>query len=227
MASQLNVGVIGLGILGEQYTGFFQDLPATQVVAVADIREEQARACRRPGGCPGIHRLWRAAPAACPRPGRGGHPRPAAPGASHRRARSRRAQHHPGEATCYHGGGRRGDLRGGRAAPGAPLCQLRQPGRGAGYRHPLRDPAGLLGPVVYGEARLDDNITVPTGLWGQRSRACAAGSSTAHFCSATSWISSAGTSARPRWLRSTPSRSPGSWVSRPTSTMPFSPSIPG
>ena len=40
---------------------------------------------------------------------------------------------------------------------------------------------GLLGPVVYGEARLDDNITVPTGLWGQRSRACAAGSSTAHF----------------------------------------------
>jgi predicted dehydrogenase len=40
---------------------------------------------------------------------------------------------------------------------------------------------GLLGPVVYGEARLDDNIVVPTGLWGERSRAWAAGSSTAHF----------------------------------------------
>jgi predicted dehydrogenase len=40
---------------------------------------------------------------------------------------------------------------------------------------------GLLGEVVYGEARLDDNIVVPTGLWGERSREWAAGSSTAHF----------------------------------------------
>ncbi len=40
---------------------------------------------------------------------------------------------------------------------------------------------GLLGDVVYGEARLDDNISVPTRLWGDRSRTWAAGSSTAHF----------------------------------------------
>ena len=42
MAAQLNVGVIGLGILGEQYVSFFRDHPATKVVAVADVRPEQA-----------------------------------------------------------------------------------------------------------------------------------------------------------------------------------------
>ena len=40
---------------------------------------------------------------------------------------------------------------------------------------------GLLGDVVYGESRLDDNISVPTQLWGNRSKDWAAGSSTAHF----------------------------------------------
>ena len=40
---------------------------------------------------------------------------------------------------------------------------------------------GLLGELVYGEARLDDNISVPTQMWGGRSRDWAAGSSTAHF----------------------------------------------
>ncbi|MHB1355602.1 MAG: Gfo/Idh/MocA family protein [Anaerolineae bacterium] len=40
---------------------------------------------------------------------------------------------------------------------------------------------GLLGRVVYGESRLDDNISVPTLMWGNRTREWAAGSSTAHF----------------------------------------------
>lgn len=40
---------------------------------------------------------------------------------------------------------------------------------------------GLLGRVVYGESRLDDNISVPTQMWGQRTKDWAAGSSTAHF----------------------------------------------
>ncbi|MHB1294359.1 MAG: Gfo/Idh/MocA family protein [Anaerolineae bacterium] len=40
---------------------------------------------------------------------------------------------------------------------------------------------GLLGRVVYGESRLDDNIIVPRGLWGNRSKEWAGGSSTAHF----------------------------------------------
>ncbi|MFO7633383.1 MAG: Gfo/Idh/MocA family oxidoreductase [Caldilinea sp.] len=40
---------------------------------------------------------------------------------------------------------------------------------------------GLIGQPVYAESRLDDNISVPMRLWGERSRAFAAGSSPAHF----------------------------------------------
>jgi len=40
---------------------------------------------------------------------------------------------------------------------------------------------GLIGQPVYAESRLDDNISVPTHLWGERSRDFAAGSSPAHF----------------------------------------------
>lgn len=40
---------------------------------------------------------------------------------------------------------------------------------------------GLVGEVAYGDVRLDDNISVPTNLWGSRSREWAAHSSTAHF----------------------------------------------
>jgi predicted dehydrogenase len=40
---------------------------------------------------------------------------------------------------------------------------------------------GLLGQIVYGDIRLDDNISVPTSLWGARSRDWAGASSTAHF----------------------------------------------
>ena len=40
---------------------------------------------------------------------------------------------------------------------------------------------GLIGEPVYAEARLDDNISVPRRLWGERSNSWAAGSSTALF----------------------------------------------
>jgi predicted dehydrogenase len=40
---------------------------------------------------------------------------------------------------------------------------------------------GLLGRVVYGEVHLDDNISVPTQMWGGRTKEWVAGSSTAHF----------------------------------------------
>jgi predicted dehydrogenase len=40
---------------------------------------------------------------------------------------------------------------------------------------------GLIGRPVYGEIRLDDNISVPTRMWGERSVQWASGSSTAHF----------------------------------------------
>lgn len=40
---------------------------------------------------------------------------------------------------------------------------------------------GLLGEVVYGTVHLDDNISVPTQMWGARTREWVAASSTAHF----------------------------------------------
>ena len=40
---------------------------------------------------------------------------------------------------------------------------------------------GLLGEVVYADCRVDDNITVPTRMWGTRSQEWAASSSSAHF----------------------------------------------
>jgi predicted dehydrogenase len=40
---------------------------------------------------------------------------------------------------------------------------------------------GLIGVPVYAESRLDDNISVPNALWGERSRDFAGGSSPAHF----------------------------------------------
>ena len=39
----------------------------------------------------------------------------------------------------------------------------------------------LIGAPVHGDVRLDDSITVPKQLWGRRSRKWSAGSSTAHF----------------------------------------------
>src|SRR5207244_6761030 len=40
---------------------------------------------------------------------------------------------------------------------------------------------GLVGTAVYGDLTVDDNISVPTHMWRERSREWAAGSSTAHF----------------------------------------------
>lgn len=40
---------------------------------------------------------------------------------------------------------------------------------------------GMIGRPIYGEMRLDDNISVPINLWGDRSVEWASGSSTAHF----------------------------------------------
>jgi predicted dehydrogenase len=40
---------------------------------------------------------------------------------------------------------------------------------------------GLIGDVVYGEMRLDDNISVPTAMWGDRTKEWAGSSTVAHF----------------------------------------------
>lgn len=40
---------------------------------------------------------------------------------------------------------------------------------------------GLVGDAIYGDLTIDDNISVPTHMWRERSQEWAAGSSTAHF----------------------------------------------
>ena len=181
MASQLNVGVIGLGILGEQYAGFFQDLPATQVVAVADIREEQAQRVAAQVGARAYtdygellrqHAIDLAV-VATPDPL---HREPViaaleagVPNIIQEKPLATTAE--DAEAICEAVERRQARLFVNYANRGA--------AQDIATRYVIQQ--GLLGPVVYGEARLDDNITVPTGLWGQRSRAWAAGSSTAHF----------------------------------------------
>jgi len=40
---------------------------------------------------------------------------------------------------------------------------------------------GLIGEMIYGQVQIDDNILVPTTMWGGRSKEWAGGSSTAHF----------------------------------------------
>jgi predicted dehydrogenase len=177
----LKVGVIGVGILGEHYARFFHEHPATQVVAVADIRAEAAQ---RVAGLVGAQAY-----------------------ADYRDMFRQHALDVVAVATpdAFH---REPTLAA--LAAGAPVVILEKPlattwedalviyeavekhkarlfvnfaNRAAGLdiatRYVIQ--AGLLGPVIYGEARLDDNIIVPTGLWGERSRAWAADSSTAHF----------------------------------------------
>ena len=52
MKSKLIVGVIGVGILGEQYVKFFREHPATQLRGVADIRADVAARVGAGAGVP-------------------------------------------------------------------------------------------------------------------------------------------------------------------------------
>lgn len=181
MSSQLKAGVIGLGILGAQHARFLQDRAEVDLVAVADIRADRAEAVAAQMGAQPYtdygrmlreHTLDLVAIAT--------------PDPLHR------------EPVL------------GTIAAGVPNIMLEKPlattwddaqaiADAAGKagtrifvnfanRGSALDQAtyyviqhGLLGEVVYGEVYLDDNIVVPTKMWGQRSRDWAAGSSTAHF----------------------------------------------
>jgi predicted dehydrogenase len=181
MKPVLNVGVIGMGILGEQYARFFAGLPATRVAAVADVRPEPAqRMAQELGAQPYTdyqemlrsHALDLVA-VATPDPL---HRDPTL--AALKAGVPSIIQEKPLATTwedalaIYEATER----------CGARLF-VNYANRGAtldiATHYVIQE--GLLGPVAYGEARLDDNIVVPTGLWGNRSREWAAGSSTAHF----------------------------------------------
>lgn len=178
---ELNAGVVGLGILGSQYTTFFDEQPETQVVGVADIRSEVAREIGAPVGAEpydDYERMFEEqtldlAVIATPDPLHrdpvmaaieAGVPvviqeKPMATTVEDAEAMLEAAE----EAGSW--------IFVNYANRGAALDR-------ASY-YVIRE--GLLGDVVYGEIHLDDNISVPRQLWGDRSKDWASGSSTAYF----------------------------------------------
>ncbi len=181
MSAPLKVGVIGLGILGEQYVRFFQEHPQTQVAAVADIRSAQAERIGAAASAAAFtdfgdmlkKQALDLVVVATPDPY---HRDPVV--AALEAGVPNIIQEKPLATTvedalaiCEAVEQRRAKLF------------VNYANRAAAYdiatRYVIQQ--GLLGEVVYGEARLDDNIIVPLGLWGERSQEWAAGSSTAHF----------------------------------------------
>ncbi len=181
MAVQLKAGVIGLGILGSQYAQFLNAQPDVNVTAVADIDSPRAQDV---GGQVGAQpygdyeRMMReqrldVAVVATPDPL---HKEPVL--AAIAAGVPTIIQEKP-MATVVADAEEMQEAAE-RAGARIFLCfsNRSSPLDRATY-YVIRQ--GLLGEIVYGDIRLDDNICVPTRLWGGRSREWAAGSSTAHF----------------------------------------------
>ena len=178
---ELQVGVVGAGLLGSAHARNLDENPQTQVAAVCDLRLETAQAVAGPLGAQAYGDIQEMLQAhvldlvvvATPDPY---HREPSM--AAMQAGVPNILQEKPLATTVedalalYEAAEQRGTRffinYANRTAPMdiATCYVIRQ---------------GLLGDVVYGESRLDDNISVPTRLWGERSQAWAAGSSTAHF----------------------------------------------
>jgi len=181
MSARLKAGVIGLGILGSQHVRFLDEQPELEVTAVADIRGERAQEISgRAGAQPytDYQRMLKEqkldiAVISTPDPL---HREPVL--AAIEAGVPTIIQEKPMATTVADAQEmlEAAERAGARifinfSNRGSPLDR-------ATY-YVIRQ--GLLGEVVYGEVHLDDNISVPTRMWGGRSREWAAGSSTAHF----------------------------------------------
>ncbi|NLG51859.1 MAG: Gfo/Idh/MocA family oxidoreductase [Chloroflexi bacterium] len=179
--SKLRVGVIGLGILGSQHTSYLHEHEATQVVAVADIRPDVAQRVAGQVGAQGYgdyqemlrqHALDLVV-VATPDPL---HREPVmaalAAGVPNILEEKPFASTWEDALDMYEAVERRGARLFVHFANRATPLDI-------ATRYVIQQ--GLLGRAVYGEARLDDNISVPTQMWGERTREWAGGSSTAHF----------------------------------------------
>lgn len=181
MSQVLKAGVIGLGILGSQHAEFLHQREEVELVAVADIRSDVAE---QVGGAVGAEvytdygdmlrahaldlvvvatpdNLHRAPTVAALRAG--------VPNIVQEKPLATTLE----DAEAIYEGVEKNNARlfinfANRAAP-----------LDIATRYVIRN--GLLGRVVYGESRLDDNISVPTQMWGDRTADWTAGSSTAHF----------------------------------------------
>ncbi len=181
MSETLRAGVIGLGILGSEYVNFLQQHPAVDVVAVADVRADAAERVAVQAGATAYtdyrQMLRRQAldlvVVATPDPL---HREPTV--AALEAGVPNIIQEKPLATTLedaqaiYEAVEQRGARLFVNYANRAASLDI-------ATHYAIQE--GLLGRVVYGESRLDDNICVPNQLWGGRSKDWAAGSSTAHF----------------------------------------------
>lgn len=178
---KLRSGVIGMGLLGNSHASFLKDCSKTQLVAVAEVREDAAQAAEAKFGVKSYKNyvdmlaqekldlaivatpdpLHRDPVIACAQAGVKYiiTEKPLATTVEDGQAML---------AACNNAGSKLWVHLNNRVNP-----------MDIATRYVIQ--GGLIGRVVYGEARLDDNISVPRRLWGERSRAWAESSSTAHF----------------------------------------------
>jgi predicted dehydrogenase len=181
MGAKLRTGVIGLGILGSQHVQFLVKQPEVEVVAVADILSKRADQAGGPIGAEPYQDYRRMLAeqrldllvVATPDPLhkepvlaaiRAGVPavileKPMATAVSEAEEMLEAAERAGGQVFVHY------------SNRGSPMDRA---------THYVIQ-RGLLGEVVYGQVHLDDNITVPTAMWGDRTEEWVAGSSTAHF----------------------------------------------
>lgn len=181
MSKLLKAGVVGLGILGSQHARFLQAQPEVEVVAVADVIGDRAQMVGTQVGAQPYadyeqmfreHRLDIAV-VATPDPL---HKAPVL--AAIQAGVPTIIQEKPLATTVADAE----DMLEAAEKAGARIL-INFANRGSAFDratyYVVRQ--GLLGVVVYGEVHLDDNISVPTQMWGERTREWVAGSSTAHF----------------------------------------------
>ena len=181
MDKVLKAGVIGVGILGRWHSQFLHQHPSTQVVAVADLLEDRAKVMAQEVGARAyrdyaemlVQEKLDLVVVATPDPY---HHDPLVAAAE---AGVPYLVVEKPMATTYSEA--KSMLAAARKA-GARLwvnLAIRANPMEIASRYVIQQ--GLLGRVVYGEVKLDDNIMVPTKMWGDRSKQWAAGSSTAQF----------------------------------------------
>jgi predicted dehydrogenase len=177
----LRAGVIGLGILGGQHVEFLTNHEQVEVVAVSDIRRTQAEAVAASCGAEPHTDYGRMLAeedldlvvVATPDPL---HKEPVI--AAIRAGVPYVLQEKPMATSVADAE----EMLEAAESAGARIF-VNYANRGSAFDratyHVLR--RGLIGEVVYGDIHLDDNISVPTQMWGDRTQEWVSGSSTAEF----------------------------------------------
>lgn len=177
----LRAGVIGLGILGSQHAEFLATHPQVDVVAVSDIRREQAEGVAATTAAePYVDYVRMLAEhkldlviVATPDPL---HKDPVV--AAVRAGVPYILQEKPMATSVADAE----EMLEAAEAAGARIF-VNYANRGSAFDRATYQVLrrGLIGDVVYGDVHLDDNISVPTQMWGDRTQEWVSGSSTAQF----------------------------------------------